>query len=338
MRERMYALGMNTHTSTWLAIALAAAFSFLSAALVAGPLTPPAGPVVATNKTLAEVEPRIAVNASNTPGDATASFIIATPGSYYLTGNITGASAKSGIRIASSNVTLDLNGFTLQGVSGSLDGVIVSTSGLGITIRNGSVSAWGQDGIDFGNALSYLAESLHAHSNTGVGIRGAFTGTIRDCTARANGGDGIRAGDPSVVERCAAVANGGAGISCPFGNCLVSHCVAEVNTGAGISVADSCTVLNNTCSINTGPQLLVTLGENRIDSNNLVGTIGLRVTGSGNVIVRNSASNNSTAYDIAANNRYGTIVNITAAGAAAVAGASAVSTLTTTDPWANFAY
>jgi len=56
----------------------------------AGDLNPPPGPVASTMKTLSEVEPRIAVNSINTPGDADSLFKITQPGSYYLTGNITG--------------------------------------------------------------------------------------------------------------------------------------------------------------------------------------------------------------------------------------------------------
>src|SRR5438105_3055049 len=92
----------------------------------AGDLNPPAGPVAPTHKTLTEVEPRIAINATNTPGDANSLFKITQPGSYYLTGNITGVAAKNGIAIAASGVTLDLNGFDLLGVASSLDGVSVT--------------------------------------------------------------------------------------------------------------------------------------------------------------------------------------------------------------------
>ena len=44
-------------------------------------------------KTLDQVEARIIVNATNTPGDGTNSYIISAPGSYYLTGNIAGNEA-----------------------------------------------------------------------------------------------------------------------------------------------------------------------------------------------------------------------------------------------------
>ena len=50
---------------------ITAAALTLSAAglLFAGPLDPPVGPITPTFKTLTEVEPRIAINATNTPGD-----------------------------------------------------------------------------------------------------------------------------------------------------------------------------------------------------------------------------------------------------------------------------
>jgi len=69
-------------------------------------------------KTLDEVEARTILNGTNTPGDATSSFIITTPGSYYPVGNIAGTSGKHGISIQANDVALDLNGFALIGGTG----------------------------------------------------------------------------------------------------------------------------------------------------------------------------------------------------------------------------
>ena len=132
--------------------------------LYAGPLNPPAGPVTSTGKTTQEIfdkvasaEPRIAINAANTPGDANSLFKITTRGSYYLTGNITGVANKHGIEIAASGVTLDLNGFDLVGVPamGAFDGVRATAVGgqNNIAVVNGSVRNWGQDGINLGSRL-----------------------------------------------------------------------------------------------------------------------------------------------------------------------------------------
>ena len=51
----------------------------VAAISIAGPLDPPAGPITATYKTLAEVEPRTAINATHTPGDADSIFKITQP-------------------------------------------------------------------------------------------------------------------------------------------------------------------------------------------------------------------------------------------------------------------
>src|SRR5437762_13979859 len=112
-----------TRKTRIITLALAAAVAVTGLIASAGNLNPPAGPVTPTMKTLTEVEPRIAINATNTPGDSDSLFKITQPGSYYLTGNITGVAGKHGIEIAASGVTLDLNGFDLLGAPSSLDRV-----------------------------------------------------------------------------------------------------------------------------------------------------------------------------------------------------------------------
>jgi hypothetical protein len=64
----------------------------------------------------------------------------------------------------------------------------------------------------------------------------------------------------------------------------------------------------------------------------------INVSTDGNLIVGNSAKGNPTNYSIAADNRYDPIVDIRATGTASVSGSSAPSTLTSTDPSANFSY
>src|SRR5437870_5205357 len=142
--------------------------------VTAGDLNPPAGPVAPTMKTLTEIEPRIAINATNTPGDSNSVFKITQPGSYYLTANITGVASKHGIEIVASGVTLDLNGFDLIGAPGSLDGVSVTTAIVqsNIAVVNGSVRAWGDKGIDLATsaAINCRVEGVLAAFNAGDGI------------------------------------------------------------------------------------------------------------------------------------------------------------------------
>src|SRR5262245_32112399 len=103
------------HRSRNAATLLAAVMSATICIAKAGDLNPPLGPVAPTLKTLTDVEPRIAISAANTPGDADSVFRITQPGSYYLTGNVTGVAGRHGVEIAANSVTLDLNGFDLAG-------------------------------------------------------------------------------------------------------------------------------------------------------------------------------------------------------------------------------
>jgi len=241
---------------------------------LAGPLTPPAGPVTSTYKTLTEVEPRIAINATNTPGDANSLFMITQPGSYYLTGNITGVAGRHGVEIAASGVTLDLMGFDLSGLPASLDGVSATVSNLtNITVRNGSVRAWGDEGVDLGtnsadnsavidvrasgNAGSGITTDdgctitgCSAYNNTGDGILTGFGCTITGCSATNNSANGIVTSSSCTITACSASSNTGSGISTGFG-CMITECTASYN-GTGIATDDGCTITGCTAIENTG--------------------------------------------------------------------------------------
>ena len=56
-------------------------------------------------------------------------FKITQPGSYYLTSNVTGVAGKAGIEVTAPNVTIDLRGFELLGVPGSLAGIDLNAGG-----------------------------------------------------------------------------------------------------------------------------------------------------------------------------------------------------------------
>jgi hypothetical protein len=211
--------------------------------LNAGDLNPPVGPVAPTHKTLTEVEPRTAVNATNTPGDADSLFKITQPGSYYLTGNITGVVDKHGVEIVASGVTLDLNGFDLLGVAGSLDGVSDTVGVTNIAVVNGSVRSWGGVGVDLGSsgAINCRVEGVLASGNAGNGIRAGSGSTVTNCSAYLNTGNGIFAifaFDGCTVSNCSAYQNTSSGISIN-GRSTVSNCSAYLNTVSGIITADS---------------------------------------------------------------------------------------------------
>lgn len=233
-----------------------------AASVVAGPTSPPPGPVGPTHKTLTEVEPRTAVNATNTPGDADSLFKITQPGSYYLTGSITGVSGKHGVEIVSSGVSLDLNGFDLVGIPGmgAFDGVSVSMDSLrDIAVLNGSVRNWGDEGVDLG-FLSFgcRIEGVRSSGNAGIGINGGISCTITNCTASFNAQVGIRANNGSTITNCSATTNSVAGIQVNQG-CTIAACTAYANSGVGMLTGVGCSVLDCSLYNNTGHGLQ--LGE-----------------------------------------------------------------------------
>jgi parallel beta-helix repeat protein len=335
-----------------------------SGSLVAGPLNPPPGPITSTYKTLTEVEPRTAINATNTPGDADSLFKITQPGSYYLTGNITGVSGKHGIEIAASDVTIDLGGFTLAGVAGSLDGVFVVSSFRGIVVTSGNVSGWGQHGINAGTFnATMIARQVRAANNTSKGFSAGGRSVFENCTAIENGqigfdatsgpgcvftdcqaqsnvGTGILCGSSALVDRCSVYANNGAGINAGTRS-VVQGCISNSNTLDGILVASYCTVKNNTCNFNGlgtgfGAGIFVTSVGNVIEDNMCTNADrGIEVDGTSNFIARNTCTLNTLNWEVASSNKCLVVQGLNAGSISGNAGGTSPGS---TDPNANFTY
>jgi hypothetical protein len=155
-------------------------------------------------KTLDEVQPRTIVDAANTPGDATNTFILSRPGSYYLTGNVLGSRGRNGISVRANGVTLDLNGFALLGEeAGTVRGVDVPMACHGFTLSNGIVTGWAGGGV-MAAAAVMRAEDLHLTGNaSAVGLTAGNGSMVQGCVASANG-TGFSLFDPtSILESIA---------------------------------------------------------------------------------------------------------------------------------------
>src|SRR5688572_30143604 len=260
----------------------------LAAVFAQGPLTPPSGAPAPTMKTLDQVEPRKPVDATNTPGDADSVFRINARGSYYLTGNVTGVAGKAGIEIAVDDVTVDLGGFTMEGVAGSLEGIRNGASIDRITIRNGIITGFGEGGIDlrfFGGGISSVIEDLHVSTNSGRGIFCNFESIVRGCVVTNNTTAGIFAGTNSIVSECISNSNGSNGILVDWGsivrNCSaigngsdgmfvngygeISNCVAHRNSGNGIEAGLGVTLTSCAANINTGDGIHASTGSSLIN-------------------------------------------------------------------------
>ena len=197
---------------------IATAFACCPIAL-AGPLDPPQGPVAPTMKPLDSIEPRICLN--DLRGDEGAVLIITEPGQYYLDADVLGQPGKHGIRIVTNgDVSIDLNGFVLRGVPGSLNGIdmdlgpqTVVGSRLSITSKEGlaraSITSWGGDGIRTSGVIECQCTHLIVEDCGGSGIRHLHPeGVIhRDIATRNCLGDGTTITPPTQARARRGVTN-----------------------------------------------------------------------------------------------------------------------------------
>jgi len=261
----------------------------------AGDLNPPAGPVAPTHKTLTQVEPRTPIGPMTTPGDADSTFRISAPGSYYLTGNLTGEVGKHGIEIASNNVSIDLNGFALVGIGGSLSGVFTDTDGRhNHSIVNGAVSNWGGSGVVMGN--NAVVRNIRVFSVGGNGIDVDSSSAVTECVVENPISRGIKTREVCVVSRCAV--NGAIAAGIDLGaDSVVNDCAVSGGNGTGILLGAGCTATANSSSRNLGHGIeatgwcLVESNQCRQNGNGAVGA-GIHTRGAQNRIVGNACNAN----------------------------------------------
>ncbi len=301
----------------------------------AGSLNPPAGPVTPTMKTLDQVEARTPVQSLT--GDNSSTYVISQSGSYYLTGNVIGVSGRNGIAVAAPNVSIDLNGFSLLGVSGSLSGIVATNTANGLIVRNGNIASWGAIGVDAAaNTYQARVEGVTvgscASGGLTIGQRGFVTGcavdscggfgiqTLSSCrvvqcvvTGTLGSGHGIACDYGSVIQDCTCNENGGSGFVTNGYGVLIVGCKAQFNILDGVTINSPGTeVIDTLATHNTQNGIHSTASNGRIDhcSANYNYQIGILIdtVGGTNVVTRCSSTSNFAAvanpdYSIASGNR-----------------------------------
>lgn len=239
-----------------------------------GPLTPPGGPAPSMKALDQVASTGIAINATNTPGNASDEFVISSAGSYYLTGNLV-VVKPNGIHVTASAVTIDLNGFQISQLSGSGgNGILIDAGLLNSAVRNGTVKRFNA-GIDANGSLGGKFVQLTATECAAVGLRAGDGWQINGCEAHQNLGTGIATGLGCAIVNCIATNNASTGIyvgggstitdcvsnfntgGLPFDagtGCTIANCTANGNSGSGvaaINAADGCTIVHCAVSYNT---------------------------------------------------------------------------------------
>lgn len=259
-------------------------------------------------KTIEQVEPRIVI--SSLP------YFITNSGSYYLTCKLVATNATAGITISADDVKLDLNGFSLNGMTNQntsqngCSGIWIANNPphYNIIIKNGVIRGWGWYGIFGTNASETTIENVKLYGNGLSGIVIGPNAMIDNCCLYNNGhrstgtmplnptfNDGIRADDYSTVRECKARFNGGSGIYISFGG-RVTGCTSCENLANGIfaesysSIKDCLIIGNSGGGISVQSQCRVidnTCGRKM----NTMG-MGIRVDGTGNRIENNNVTGN----------------------------------------------
>lgn len=266
------------------------------------------------------------IGGGDTPGFP---VTITVPGSYVLGTNLSPPTGVDAIDITASNVTVDLNGFTIGGyqpcslASGGnwwtcttgLYGVGIKSTADQTTIRNGNVKGF-TTGISLSgkaNRVSHvglqtnatgltnsgfgdLVDNVRAMRNgAGIIVNGQQAG-VRDSSVSFNGGYGLKMSAGSVASGITATTNRLDGINfktAATGQFLVS----SYNGGAGISSGGT-TVLSNTLTTeNTGPGIQTT-GRNTLRSAMATGNLGVGYSLSANTCYYHIGSLGNTGGDL----------------------------------------
>lgn len=245
-----------------------------------------------------------------------------------------------------------------NGIVGGADLVIEDCSALsnsaagiqtdrGSTIKSSTSRSNSAVGIRMGAAakVADCTSSFNAQAGFGVGAGSQLSG----CSAAENKGSGVMAEDDVNILQCAASKNAQVGFS--TGNdahildskaqsnsmgivvgkrSTIRGCVVLGNSGNGITVSSECTVVQNDCKNNFNARdaagIRVIAVDNCIKENTVISNDrGISVEGARNLVIRNSAANNTLNFSFLTTPMAGPVV-------------SSTTDVNFLHPWANLQY
>jgi hypothetical protein len=183
-----------------------------------------------------------------TAGDAPGYPVTLTvPGSFQLDSNLFVAANEIGIQVTSKNVTIDLNGFTIEGSETAWHGITGSAGN--VTLKNGTITRFEFDAITNAGSQSYwVVENMRIIANGRYGFRTGSYSSVRGSTVVANGLVGIACGGRCLIETSTVSANSAAGIVIASGSVLGNVIIG--NAGFGIDGGQITGFGNNTLYLN----------------------------------------------------------------------------------------
>lgn len=155
----------------------------------------------------------------------------------------------------------------------------------------------------YAGSYSVLRDCVSS-GNAQIGIEAGIGCSLVRCVANANASTGILARQDCTVTDCSAISNLGSGIE-HEGNGLISRCMASRNRLHGILAVFDCMVLENTSNRNgygaTGYGIYLVSSGHRVEGNQVnANDIGISMSTTANVVIRNVAKGNTTEYSFPA--------------------------------------
>jgi hypothetical protein len=240
------------------------------------------------------------------------------PGSYRLTGNLVQPNPNTNlIVIGASGVSIDLNGFTIQGANagpgcttpGFGSGLISLDGANDIELSNGHIRGMPAMGADLRSSAPSRVDRVSAERNCSHGIWVGNGSIVSASTAMENGGWGIVVNPTSHISGSVANQNSFYGIVAPNGGVSIEECVANANTQIGIN--------------SIGPNAS-RISDSTANGN---GVYGIRV-GIGSLVLRSTTNQNGQFGMLLTGGAIGlgflTVNNNGLTGAASISGTSAI--------------
>jgi hypothetical protein len=218
---------------------------YIAATLLAALTLAPAAPAFADGEI--QITHAKALAGNVTPGDTPGYLVtLSKPGTYKLASNLFAPANKIGIQVTNPYVTIDLNGFLMQGsdvASYGITGVVNS-----VTIENGTIARFKFDGIH-GTGKYWIVDNMRSLENGRDGIFLDQFALIKSSVVVENAARGIRASYSSLIQGNTVSQNGTIGIDTDWssvaGNAVVANGKYGLSGGGYTGYSDNTLVFNN---------------------------------------------------------------------------------------------
>ncbi|HIJ98031.1 TPA: right-handed parallel beta-helix repeat-containing protein [archaeon] len=211
--------------------------------------------------------------------NVTACVNITSAGDYNLNTSISNSANTTCMIVGVSSVTLDCQGFTIDGADNDGSTGISSTSKTNVTIKNCIVTDWAT-GISLSSSSNntFLNNSVSSNTGSGISISGGANNTAENNTIFSNVANGVVVGSSSNY------------------NLLKNNTIYSNDIGLELSSGINTTAINNIIYSNTNHGIDITDTNTTASSNYIhTNTNGIRIAGANNhTISLNNITNSST--------------------------------------------